>query len=123
MPERRTPCRNCPWRIDADPHKIPGFDMGLAHGLAVACPDPTSLLGPPLMACHESAEGEDWVCLGWATSGASRDSIPLRLAMASGLVPYWRDLEEARAERGIELHESHAAMVAGLEARYPSLED
>lgn len=113
---RRTPCRNCPWRLDSDPRRIPRFDMDRARGLAAACPDPSSLLGPPLMACHESPEGDDSVCLGWATSDASRDSIPLRLAMSSGLVPIWRDLEEARSAAGIELHSSHADMIAGLEA-------
>lgn len=113
---RRLPCRNCPWRLGTDPATIPGFDIDQAHALSAACPDPNSLLGSPLMACHESAEGADWVCLGWATSPASRDSIPLRLAMASGLVPPWPDLEEARSNAGIDLHPTHEAMMADLGA-------
>lgn len=89
MSERSRPCGTCPWRVGADPARIPGFDIDQARGLASTCPDSSSGMSGPLMSCHVSHEGNDWVCLGWALSPASRDSIPLRLAMSSGIVAPW----------------------------------
>lgn len=110
-----TPCGSCPWRVDSDAARIPRLDVDRARALDVTCPTPDSGLDAPMMACHHSTEHADYVCVGWALSDASRDSIPLRLAMLDGTVPGWRDLRTAADTAGVAVYGSHAEMLANIE--------
>lgn len=114
---RTVPCATCPWRVGADASLIPGLDVDRARALDATCPaDDSQPYGPPLMACHGSPEGADQVCIGWAVSDASRDSIPLRLAMRDGVVAGWRVLRDACDRAGVIVYDSFAAMLAQIEA-------
>ena len=52
------PCPACPWRVGADPADIPRLDLERARRLDRTCPDETSGLGTPMMACHGSSGGQ-----------------------------------------------------------------
>lgn len=108
------PCGSCPWRVGSDARRIPRLDVDRARALDATCPTSDSSLGTPLMACHHSTDGGPSVCVGWALSDASRDSIPSRLAMMSGDVAGWRDLRAAADVAGVEVYGSHAEMFANI---------
>ncbi|WP_155524031.1 hypothetical protein [Nodosilinea nodulosa] len=70
MPEelkRTRQCRGCPWRVDADPFDIPGYDLEKHKGLESTIAKADDLYGLDsnqlrVMICHEL---EDAYCLGW----------------------------------------------------------
>ena len=72
---RTAQCQNCPWKVDSDPHAIPGYDAEKHAGLISTIADPLDpFVGPgeeafkPLinvMACHDSPVGEPEPCVGW----------------------------------------------------------
>lgn len=114
--ERSLPCGSCPWRVDADATRIPGLSVERARGLDATCPTSESLFGTPMMACHHSDDGDESVCIGWALSDASRDSIPLRLAMMHGTVAGWRVLRDAAERADVVVYDSFADMLEQIEA-------
>lgn len=85
VPDR--PCRGCPWVVGSDPGSIPGFDLDQAEALAATCPDVNGMrpeFSAPVMACHHSREGKDFVCAGWAaTAGAAHPAMRLNVLRGS----------------------------------------
>lgn len=65
----RKQCKTCPWKEGADPYAIPNYSVNLAKALDATIAEPASPrgLGKPLrmMACHYSAEGKEFPCVGW----------------------------------------------------------
>lgn len=85
--KRTAQCAKCPWRVDVDPHDIPGGYCETKHqGLAstIAKPgDLSALAGGSLkvMACHET---DDAHCVGWlANQLGPGNNIGLRMQMMS----------------------------------------
>jgi len=86
----RRQCAKCPWKVDTDPHDIPGGYCPEKHkklGSTIAEPARIPIPGSPLrlMACHETAEGKELPCVGWLENqlGAG-NNIGLRLAVSCG---------------------------------------
>lgn len=103
----RQPCKTCPWRVDQGAEDIPNFSLEMAEALERTT---HGEFGAPQMACHQSREGEEFVCAGWlAVHGY--DSIAVRLQVISGKLP-------AEALRPgpdwPELHDSFAEMIEKL---------
>jgi hypothetical protein len=76
----RQPCKSCPWRVDQDASDIPNFSLELAEGLARTC---DGQFGSPQMACHQSRDGDEFVCAGWLARHGY-DSIAVRLQLIAG---------------------------------------
>jgi hypothetical protein len=105
----RQPCKSCPWRVEAVAGEIPHFSLELAERLEGTC---NGQFGSPMMACHQSREGEEFVCAGWlAVYGA--DSIVVRLKLISGAIQ--REALEP-GDDWPELHSSFADMIEKLRA-------
>ncbi|WP_370552386.1 MULTISPECIES: DUF6283 family protein [unclassified Conexibacter] len=75
------PCPSCPWRVDQDGTRIPGFSMELAEALGEAS---THDLNARLFACHMSPEHRPLVCASWLTQVGPATSIRLRIMIAWG---------------------------------------
>jgi hypothetical protein len=86
-------CRKCPWKVTSDPRQIPGGycerkHANLASTIATGTAE-EQLTRDHLrvMACHESAPGQDRVCVGWLhqqlTTG---NNLALRLRVIRGHV-------------------------------------
>ena len=91
-------CKTCPWKVGADPYKIPNYVPELAAGLrrtiANARNPVQSVLpvlsgcGIRMMACHYSKPGEEIPCAGWLENQLGPgNNIGLRLLMIHGKVP------------------------------------
>ncbi len=83
---RRTKqCAKCPWRKDVDPFDIPnGYDPEKHKALeSTIATDVFSSFGQTnLMACHESKEGDEDMCVGWMINQLGPgNNIGLRLKM------------------------------------------
>lgn len=70
-PPKKVQCKGCPWRKSAKLADIPGYSAAKHHRLSETIADPEKTyeqIGCPLrfMACHESREGADKMCVGWA---------------------------------------------------------
>ena len=76
-------CKKCPWRKDVDPHDIPhgyceskhaALDSTIAKGLNLGDSELR------MMACHESAVGDERPCVGWLHNQLGPgNNIPLRI--------------------------------------------
>lgn len=107
----RQPCKTCPWRVDATAGDIPNFSLDLAESLERTC---DGQFGSPQMACHQSRDGNEFVCAGWlAIHGA--DSISVRLSVLAGQTPP-EALEPG--DDWPELHGSVAEMIYKLRETY-----
>ena len=77
-------CANCPWKVDSDLFKIPGYDRTQHHNLAQTIVS-DGILDPShpvlFMGCHNSSEGNDLECIGWLRNQLSSNNIGLRLMM------------------------------------------
>lgn len=105
---RRAPCKACPWRVDAKATEIPGFDMEKAENLKNTV---GQVLGQPMMACHQSKDGEEIVCVGFlAVDG--HDNLTVRLSLATGVLDPIA-VQPAPEEWG-ELHGSFDEMIEKL---------
>jgi len=65
---RTVQCAKCPWKVDTDPFDIPnGYSPDLHAGLRGTIAHHGFKIGGGLrlMACHESAVGEETPCIGW----------------------------------------------------------
>jgi hypothetical protein len=77
-------CRNCPWRVDSDFSKIPGYDRQQHLDLAQTIVDDGSLdpsRPVKFMGCHNSTEGNDLECIGWLNNQRNSNNLGLRLMM------------------------------------------
>lgn len=77
------PCASCPWRLDTHADQIPNFDLTKAENLLNTT---TGELMAPMMACHMSQEGDEFVCAGWLARHG-RDSIFAWIAVIEGRLP------------------------------------
>lgn len=78
----RTPCKTCPWRVDAHVKDIPNFELELAERLTATT---TGEYLAPMMACHQS-EDTKFVCAGWLARHGE-DSLTVRMALVGALKP------------------------------------
>lgn len=103
------PCPSCPWRMNARASEIPNFDMELAEGLTDTT---TGELGAPIMACHQSREGNSFPCAGWLVKHG-QDSIAIRINVMTERLP-----PEALTpgEDWPELHETYEEVLDKLRA-------
>lgn len=67
---RRRQCRKCPWKVGADPTKIPlGYDRAahrrLTNTIARVGEANLDIDALHIMACHESPVGRERPCIGW----------------------------------------------------------
>ena len=109
------PCQACPWVQGRKAADIPAYEHERAEALASTSPDERGFgpdFGSPIFACHESREGEEFVCSGWLASvGAAHPNV--RLAISAGA------LDPARLDPGEgwpPLHRTFAEMIANLRA-------
>jgi hypothetical protein len=79
-------CKGCPWKVDSDLSKIPGYDRTQHYDLAQTIVD-DGILDPSrpvrFMGCHNSTDGNDLECIGWIRNQLSSNNIGLRLLMIS----------------------------------------
>lgn len=76
---RTPPCKSCPWRVGADADAIPGFSMGMAEDLRSTV---SGELGAPIMACHQSREGDEIPCQGFlAVEGYNNLAVRINVAV------------------------------------------
>ena len=117
VPRRRAPCRECPWRLDAEPGQFPAEryealrDTSGERGREAP-------LGAPMFACHKSPCGAEMACAGWlAVEGG--DHLGVRLAVIAGR------LDPAALAPGADwpaLHRSYGEMAAVNGARLAARE-
>lgn len=83
----RKQCAKCPWRVDVDPHDIPGGYCETKHAnLADTC---GTRIGGQLrvMACHETAKGKELPCVGWLVNQLGPgNNLALRMRAMSGQI-------------------------------------
>lgn len=84
--KRTTQCAKCPWKVSTDPREIPnGYDEAKHRALreTIAKPGRLGLAGSlKVMACHESAPGDEAHCVGWLMNQLGPgNNIPLRIQM------------------------------------------
>lgn len=79
-------CAKCPWKQSVNPRDIPeGYCEAKHRGLArtIAPPGDPTWEGPA-MACHESAPGREYPCVGWLVQQLGPgNNLGLRLWMLS----------------------------------------
>lgn len=85
-------CKTCPWRVDADPFKIPnGYSVELHENLRGTCASGLESLpmgSMRVMACHYSQPGEEFACAGWlANQLGPGNNIGVRLQVLAGRLP------------------------------------
>lgn len=77
-------CKNCPWKVDSDLSKIPGYSRTQHYDLAQTIVD-DGILDPSrpvrLMACHNSTDDNDLECIGWLNNQRNSNNLGLRLMM------------------------------------------
>ena len=83
--KRTAQCEKCPWRIEVDPHDIPGYSVAKHQDLADTISEPGALPVPGatmrVMACHET---DDAHCVGWLHHQLGQgNNIALRMRMLS----------------------------------------
>lgn len=92
MSERRKQCAKCPWKKSTNPLDIPGgYSVDKHAKLKTTIAEPGSLRGVgggmPMMACHETAVGEELPCVGWlANQLGPGNNLALRLRVMTGAV-------------------------------------
>jgi hypothetical protein len=78
-------CANCPWKVNSDTSKIPGYDRELHQQLSGTIAELGIIeIGDTLrmMACHNSTEGDDLECVGWLHNQlGTGNNIGLRMLM------------------------------------------
>ncbi len=77
-------CANCPWRVNSDLSKIPGYDRRQHHDLKQTIVD-DGILNPNgavrFMGCHNSTDGNDLECIGWLNNQRNSNNLGLRMMM------------------------------------------
>jgi hypothetical protein len=81
----RVQCAKCPWKRGTNPHEIPrGYSVKKHRALARTIAEPGAYSPAAklnLMACHESALGNEIPCVGWlANQLGPGNNIGLRIA-------------------------------------------
>lgn len=83
-------CQLCPWRVDADPHRIPnGYSVDKHKDLSATIAAGTISLrgGSPMMACHHSAHEEEFPCAGWLNNQVGPgNNLGLRMQLIAGQI-------------------------------------
>lgn len=82
-------CPTCPWRVGADPNKIPNYVPELARNLrGTISSGLESVTNARTMACHYSKPGKETACAGWVHNqlGAG-NNIGVRLRVMNGSLP------------------------------------
>lgn len=83
-------CKDCPWKVSANPHDIPDEysvekHQALKATIADGSGSPEEIMGNgPLrvMACHKSTKGHEAHCIGWLHNQiGTGNNIALRLQM------------------------------------------
>ena len=103
----RKPCKSCPWRVGSSANDIPNFSMKLAERLVNTT---RTEIGAPAMACHQSTEVQEFVCVGWLAV-LGWDSIAVRLGLLQGK---YRVEQLEPGEDWPELYPSFDAMLDNL---------
>lgn len=94
MPTRRQ-CAKCPWKKSTNPYDIPGgYDLSKHKNLKATCLSGIEslhvLTGHGVvrqMACHESAPGDEFYCVGWLAHQLGRgNNLAVRLMVARGQI-------------------------------------
>lgn len=116
---RRTPCKTCPWRLEAHVRDIPNFKLLMAEGLASSCRSEPAI-GDPIFACHQSKEGEEFVCAGWAAV-YGHVSLSLRLSVLTGNTP--ADSMGPAEPDWPELHTSYDEMMFKMRTQFQEIDD
>ncbi len=103
LPHIARPCRECPWRKDAQPQKF-----SAERYEALRATSDQSGLGAPIFACHMTKEGRDQACAGWLAV-AGTEHLGVRYSVILGRLP----AEALRPGPGWpDLHDSYDALVA-----------
>lgn len=93
---RSRQCSGCPWKKTVDPTDIPnGYDPDRQRKLAVtdgggldAFVEAVTTGIMKVMACHESAVGKEYACVGWLWNQLGvGNNLFLRLRAARGEIP------------------------------------
>jgi len=88
---KRRQCKACPWKTSTRPERdIPGgYDADKHRDLKRTVRSGLESIAGPVrvMACHESAVGEELPCVGWLVNQIGPgNNIGLRLAIARGKI-------------------------------------
>lgn len=103
LPHVSRPCRECPWRRDAEPQKF-----AQERYEALRATSDQSGLHAPLFACHMTKEGREQACAGWLAV-AGEQHLGVRLAVISGRLSVCALHPQAGWP---DLHDSYEALVA-----------
>lgn len=79
---RTKQCKTCPWKKDADPFDIPGYDEQKHRDLKSSIAQGLNVFQSTIkvMACHYSEEGDEQYCIGWLQNQlGDGNNIALRL--------------------------------------------
>ncbi len=92
-------CKGCPWKVRSSTDDIPGYCPTKHAALAdtIAAPGSIAGLDGPLrvMSCHDSREGADRVCVGWAAHQLGPgNNIGLRLKASRDKWPQMQTVGE-----------------------------
>lgn len=88
----RKQCASCPWKLAADPRKIPaGYSVAKHRRLRNTIAEPGALPVPGavlrIFACHASPIGGELPCVGWlAHQLGEGNNIALRMAVRVGAI-------------------------------------
>jgi hypothetical protein len=89
---KRRQCAKCPWKKSTNPRHIPnGYSEERHAGLGCTIAEPGSLRslasGVRVMACHETATGEERPCVGWLMNQLGPgNNLALRLRVMAGQI-------------------------------------
>lgn len=91
MSPRRKQCKNCPWKVGSDPHKIPNYEPDQHEALKDTIAEPGSISGlnDPLriFTCHDSPEEKPLPCVGWLLNQLGPgNNLALRIAVRNGRI-------------------------------------
>ncbi|MEG4350252.1 DUF6283 family protein [Microcoleus sp. LAD1_D3] len=80
-------CANCPWKVDRNLSKIPGYNRENHEDLKETIANPhldffEQLTSPKIaMGCHYSTEEKLLECVGWIYNQLRNHNLPLRLVL------------------------------------------
>lgn len=86
IPRRRTPCAECPWKIDTEPGQFPAERYAALRATTVGPDGHEAGLDATLFACHRSPEGAELACAGWLAAVGERN-LRVRWMVAAGRIP------------------------------------
>lgn len=109
FPHMKSPCANCPWRLDAEPGE---FSAERFANLAASAYD----LSSTLFACHKTPEGREATCAGFLLRGADHN-LAVRFAVIQ------HRYNPADVSSDVELYEDYRSMAEanGVDEDDPAL--